>query len=322
MQNLLNYTGWKKWCPTVEECADFEAEGKLPFDLLENEYLIIYEDKELTKPIQQYCYENNELRKVGWQSIKVPKIKLAEPESATADEILAGKNDAKSLRKAAKRKSKNKYSNKEEIITPRNVEQAILLDMLKDSTKLVKVILGCFGSGKTYLTINVALQRLFNGEFEKIIFIRNNVKVANTFDYGYLKGDLTQKMLPWLTPVADSIGLNNTLNMIDKGTLVAEPLSMIRGRNFSNSLVFCDEVEQLSLDHLKLILGRCGAGSELVLCGDLRQRDLDIFEKSKGMEKLINTFKGDKRFSYVYLTKSERGPIAQMADDLDKACKK
>lgn len=316
MQNLLNYTGWKKWCPTAEEYADFEAEGKLPFELLENEYLIICEDKELTRPIQQYCYENGQLRRISWQSIKVPKIKLTELVPASKDEILASKNDAKSLRKSAKKK--NRYCNKEEIITAKNVEQACLIDLLHDRNKPNKLVLGCFGSGKTLLCIDAALEALNKGEFDKIIFIRNNVKVAGSFDIGYIPGSQDEKMYPFFANLVDHVGKSGIAQMLAQDKLEIEPLSTIRGRNFSRSIIFVDEAENLLLSNCKLILGRCEDGSEVWWAGDISQRDLASFEKSKGVETMIKAFKGNPLFGYVYLTKSERGPVASMADKLDE----
>lgn len=189
MTNTLNFTGWKKWCPTAEEYEAFEVEGKLPFELLENEYLIIYEDMALEKPQAQYCYENGKFRRVSYGSIVVPKSKMPQLEEPTKDEIKATKNDSKSIRKSAKKVKKN------DTIFPRNIEQVCAIDLLKDRTKPVKLLLGTFGSGKTYLAINTALEALYKGEFEKIIWIRNNVRVADTPDLGILPGNVNDKLI-------------------------------------------------------------------------------------------------------------------------------
>ena len=187
VQNNM-YTGWRKWCPTAEEWEALEVEGKLPFELLENEYLLIYEDEKFTKLINQYCYEKGELRRVSYGSITVSNTKQ-EDEIIDPDLL---KNDSKSLKKAAKKPRKKKS----ETIFPRNPEQIILIDLLKDRTKPVKLTLGGFGSGKSMLMILAALEAINKGEFDRLIVVRNNVKVADSFDIGYLKGSLEDKMLP------------------------------------------------------------------------------------------------------------------------------
>lgn len=312
MTNTLNFTGWKKWCPTAEEYEAFEVEGKLPFELLENEYLIIYEDMALEKPQAQYCYENGKFRRVSYGSIVVPKSKMPQLEEPTKDEIKATKNDSKSIRKSAKKVKKN------DTIFPRNIEQVCAIDLLKDRTKPVKLLLGTFGSGKTYLAINTALEALYKGEFEKIIWIRNNVRVADTPDLGILPGNVNDKLILWGLPIADVAGESAMKAMLNNGTLSIEPLQTLRGRNFSNSILICDEAENLSLSHIKLILGRAGEGSEVWFLGDLSQKDLKVFEKSKGIENMIECLKGNKLFTYTFLVKSERSEIARLADTLDK----
>ena len=105
--------------------------------------------------------------------------------------------------------------------------------------------------------------------------------------------------------------------MLDKGTLQVEPLQSIRGRNFANSLIICSEAENLTYDHLKLIVARVADGSCLLINGDVRQRDMATFEKSQGLEQFIDCLKGEKLFGYVYLPKTERSETARLADKLD-----
>ncbi len=98
---------------------------------------------------------------------------------------------------------------------------------------------------------------------------------------------------------------------------MVEPLQSLRGRNFENTLIMCSEAENLTFDHLKLIVARAAEGSEVWLDGDIRQRDKAAFEKSKGLEKFIQCLAGEKLFGYVKLIKSERSPTAALADKLD-----
>ena len=311
MTNTLNFTGWKKWCPTAEEYEAFEVEGKLPFELLENEYLIICEDAELTKPINQYCYENGELRRVSYGSIVVPKSKMPQLEEPTKDDILKSKNDAKSLKKVASKKS-----SKKDIIYPRNIEQVCAIDLLKDTNKTIKLITGSWGTGKTMLLVSSAINLLKNGYYDKIIWIRNNIDVKDTKDMGALPGEAIEKLLPYLGPFIDHVGEDEVKCMINNGNLVVEPLQFLRGRNFERAIIMCSEAENLTKEHIQLIIARAASESILMFDADTRQRDKAIFDTSKGIERMIESLAGEPLFGYVHLTKSERSETAALADKI------
>lgn len=118
--------------------------------------------------------------------------------------------------------------------------------------------------------------------------------------------------------MADVIGETDLKSMLKNDMFAIEPLQTLRGRNFNDSIIICDECEALTLSHIKLILGRIGEGSEVWFLGDLQQKDLPIFEKSKGVENMIECLKGNKLFSYTFLVKSERSEVARLADILDR----
>lgn len=313
MINQSNYTGWKKWCPTPKEWEEFEVDGVLPFELIENEYLIICEDEELLKPIDQYCYEDGKLRRVSYGSIVVPKSKLTTVNTPSIDEELL-KNDSKSLKKAAK--SKNKYNNKSEIIYPKNIEQVCAIDLMKDTTKTIKLLTGGWGCGKSLLLITSALEMLSNGVVDKIIWVRNNVDLKGTKDLGILPGEVLDKLLPYLGPFIDHVGKSGVKAMLDKEILEIEPLQSLRGRNFERAIIMCSEAENLLAEHLQLIIARAAEGSYVFLDADNRQRDRAEFEKSRGVERMIESLSGEKLFGYVHLVKSERSATASLADKI------
>lgn len=316
---LVNYTGWKKWSPTADEMTAFEVDGRLPFELLENEYLIICEDKELKKPVQQYCYEKGQLRRVSYGSIKVPRIKIPESgsnEGASAEDLKSAKNDGKSLRKGAKKRSTNKYSNKEEIIYPRNIEQVCAIDLMQDDSKTIKLITGSWGTGKTMLLVTSALQRLHNGKAKRIVWIRNNVDVKGTKDLGALPGDIVQKLYGFLGPFIDYVGKPGVKARLENGSLEVEPLQSLRGRNFKDSIIMCSEAENLMAENIQLIIARAAEGSYCFFDADNRQRDKIDFEKSRGIERLIESLAGEPLFGYVHLMKSERSATASLADKI------
>ena len=95
------------------------------------------------------------------------------------------------------------------------------------------------------------------------------------------------------------------------------PLGILRVRSLRNSIILCSEAENLTKEHIQLIIGRVDEGSELWLDADLKQRDKAVFEKSAGLETLIQKLAGHKLFGYVHLVKTERSETARLADLLD-----
>ena len=297
----ITYTGWKKWTPTSEDWVELYANGTVPVQLKENEYLIVKSDGNSTI---FYCYENGQLRKFTGGSIKTTKDDTAV--------LLEPKQDGK------QHSSSQKYSKgKNVVITPRNEEQVCAFDLMKDPTKTVKLLTGTWGTGKTLILVSAALEALKAGRFKRIVWIRNNVDVKDTKDLGALPGEVIDKLLPFLGPFIDHAGENSVRTMLNKGTLVVEPLQSLRGRNFDDTLIMCSEAENLTKEHIQLIIARAAEGSEVWFDADNRQRDKASFERSKGIETLIERFAGQKLFGYVHLVKSERSETAAMADLLN-----
>lgn len=300
MKNLV-YTGWTKWTPTSEEWVDLYTENKVPVELLENEYLIVKSENEATL---FYCNENNKLRKFTGGAIKTSREAIVVEESMMENKKASSKTKAYSKGKNA-------------AITPRNEEQVCAFDLMKDPNKTIKLLTGTWGTGKTLILVSAALEALKYGRFEKIVWIRNNVDVKDTKDLGALPGDVLDKLLPFLGPFIDHAGVNSVKTMLTKGILVVEPLQSLRGRNFDNTLIMCSEAENLTKEHIQLIIARAAEGSEVWFDADNRQRDKASFEKSRGIETLIERLKGQKLFGYVHLIKSERSETAAMADLLN-----
>ena len=300
----ITYTGWKKWIPTSDEWAELYATGTVPISLKENEYLIVKSEGSSTI---FYCYENGQLRKFTGGSIKTTK-----------DDTPVLLESSKSKQDDKQHSSAQKYSKgKNVVIVPRNDEQVCAFDLMKDPSKTVKLLTGTWGTGKTLILVSAALEALKAGRFKKIVWIRNNVDVKDTKDLGALPGEVIDKLLPFLGPFIDHAGENSVRTMLNKGTLVVEPLQSLRGRNFDDTLIMCSEAENLTKEHIQLIIARAAEGSEVWFDADNRQRDKASFERSRGIETLIERFAGQKLFGYVHLVKSERSETAAMADLLN-----
>lgn len=204
------------------------------------------------------------------------------------------------------------------VMKPRNVEQIAAMDLVLDDSITVKLITGTWGTGKTLCLVNAALKSLEERKFDKIVWIRNNVAVKDTDALGALPGTELEKVLPYVMPMADHCGgIEGIERLIANGSLEVIPLGFLRGRSIKNSIIISSEAENLTKEHIQLLLGRVDEGSQLWLDADCRQRDKAVFEKSKGVETLVERLMGNKLFGCVHLVKSERSATAQLADLLN-----
>ena len=203
-------------------------------------------------------------------------------------------------------------------IKPRNPEQTLAFDMIQDKGITIKVLSGGFGSGKSYLMISNALKMIEDGRFDKLVYIRNPITVSNITDIGFLPGELESKLKPGAMVLADHLGGETGLNMqIMAGNISIEYIGNIRGRDYKNCILYCTEAENLTKEHVQLLIGRIAEGSELWLDGDFKQTDSPIFRNNNGLLTSVQKLSGHKNFGYVQLKKTERSETAAMADLLD-----
>lgn len=203
-------------------------------------------------------------------------------------------------------------------VKPRNIQQQLAVDMLYNQDITINMIAGRFGSGKTYLMCAAALELLEKGKYDKIVYVRNNVEVKNSKPIGHLPGSYNEKLLPFAMPLADHLGGTDSLEiMLNQGKVEIVHLGFIRGRDIKNSIIMCSEVENMTKEHIQLLIGRVGEGSALWLDGDVKQVDMDVFVQNSGMQIALDKLKGHPRFGYVKLLKTERSETAAMADLLD-----
>lgn len=203
-------------------------------------------------------------------------------------------------------------------VKPRNLQQQLALDMLYEQDITVKVLVGKFGTGKDYLMTSAAVDQLERGKFDKIVWVRNNIEVKNSKPIGHLPGDYKDKLLPFAMPLADHLGGVEGLEyMLSNNKVELVHLGFIRGRDIKNSIIMCSEAENMTKEHIQLLLGRVGEGSSLWINGDYKQVDGDVFMKNSGLIIAVDKLKGHPRFGFVKLLKTERSETAAMADLLD-----
>lgn len=204
-------------------------------------------------------------------------------------------------------------------IKPVNAKQILAFNMLQDKVSTIKVIQGGFGVGKDFLMISHAISLLENPNsgIHKIIWIRNNVEVKDTNPLGFLPDGKMEKLLPFAMPLADHLGGVEGLTMlVDEKKIQIEHLGFMRGRDFKNAIIYVTECENNTKEHMQLLIGRVGEGSQLWVNGDLKQIDDKKFETNNGLNAL-KKLAGKHKFSLVTLDKVERSETAQLADLLD-----
>ena len=203
-------------------------------------------------------------------------------------------------------------------VKPRNIQQQLALDMLYNQDITVKFLAGKFGTGKDYLMSSAAIDLVEKGKYNKIVWVRNNIEVKNSKPIGHLPGDYNDKLLPFAMPLADHLGGVDGLEiMMNQGKIELVHLGFIRGRDIRDSIIMCSEAENMTKEHIQLLLGRVGEGSSLWVNGDYKQVDGEVFVKNSGLIIAVNKLKGHPRFGYVKLLKTERSETAAMADLLD-----
>lgn len=210
-------------------------------------------------------------------------------------------------------------------INARNSEQAFALTaLLSDDIKLVSLG-GKAGSGKTLLALAAGLE--CRSRYRQILLSRPTVPLSNR-DLGFLPGDISAKMDPYMQPLFDNLNvIRQAGGDTDRGDKIQElleghkleitPLAYIRGRSLSRMYFIVDEAQNLTPHEIKTIITRAGEGTKIVFTGDIRQIDHPYLDaRSNGLTYLINRMVGQPIYAHIALEKSERSPLAELAADL------
>ncbi|MCA9732992.1 MAG: PhoH family protein [Deferribacteres bacterium] len=211
-------------------------------------------------------------------------------------------------------------------ITPRNAEQTFALNALLDTNIQLVTIAGKAGTGKTLLALAAALERRKN--YRQIYLARPVVPLSNK-DIGYLPGDISAKLDPYMQPLYDNLAvIRNQFNEKDRNNerirdylenekLIITPLSYIRGRSLSRIYFIVDEAQNLTPHEIKTIITRAGEGTKMIFTGDIFQIDHPYLDtNSNGLTYLIEKMKGQEIYAHVMLEKGERSPLAELASNV------
>ena len=206
-------------------------------------------------------------------------------------------------------------------IYPRNPEQRCLFNILQQKDISIVYAGGQFGTGKSFILNNYAISQLEKGKISKIVYVPNNAYTANTVDLGALPGDLLDKTIGQIGPLLDLVGIDQIKDWINTEQLEVVPIQFIRGRSFSDSIIIVNEAQNLTEDHIKLLLARVGENSRIFFDGDYKQTDSPIFKNKNGLKLLLELRKSpvfSKIFATVKLKTIERSLTAQASSYLDR----
>ena len=171
--------------------------------------------------------------------------------------------------------------------TPKNENQRRYVDALQNKNISMVVNLGPAGTGKTLFACHSAIQELRNGNIQRIIITRPVVSVDE--EIGFLPGNIAMKMDPWTRPIFDIFlecySQTEIDSMIRAGVIEISPLAFMRGRTFKKSFIIADEMQNSSPNQMFMLLTRIGAGSKMIITGDLHQSDRGT---RNGLADLVN----------------------------------
>ena len=204
-----------------------------------------------------------------------------------------------------KRKPKNPIKFKIEL----NQEQKEAKSKILENT--VTLLAGSAGSGKTLLACQIALEKLFMKEVEKIIITRPTVSKE---EIGFLPGDLREKMDPWVQPIYQNMyALYDRVKIekhIQEGDIEIVPVSFMRGRTFLDSIVIVDEAQNVTHEQMEMIVTRLGLRSKMIICGGDNQVDLKN-KRDSGFRFLYTASKKIKNLAAISLKTNHRNPIVE-----------
>lgn len=174
--------------------------------------------------------------------------------------------------------------------------------------------IGPAGTGKTYLAVACAVDALEKEEVDRILLVRPAVEAGEKL--GFLPGDLTQKVDPYLRPLYDALyemlGFERVSKLMEKNVIEVAPLAFMRGRTLNNSFVILDESQNTTREQMKMFLTRIGFGSTAVITGDITQVDLPKGTQS-GLLHAMKVLDGVKDIGFTQFTAKDvvRHPLVQ-----------
>jgi PhoH-like ATPase len=212
-------------------------------------------------------------------------------------------------------------------ISPLNLEQTFALSAVMDDKISLVTLTGKAGTGKTLLAMAAGLHKVFvEDRYRRVLVFRPTMPVGR--DIGFLPGDVSEKMQPWMQPIYDALELireqdrqsaNRCLppDIFESDELSVEPLTYIRGRSIPRQFIIIDEAQNLTPLEVKTVVTRVGRGTKIIMTGDPHQIDNPYVDAlSNGLIYLVDRFRHSELAAHVGLRKGERSMLAETAANL------
>ena len=189
-------------------------------------------------------------------------------------------------------------------IRPRGANQIAYMKSMRDHDLAFGI--GPAGTGKTYLAVAAAVDALEHEQVRRIVLVRPAVEAGERL--GFLPGDMSQKVDPYLRPMYDALydmlGADRVTRLIERNVIEIAPLAFMRGRSLNESFVILDEAQNTSVEQMKMFLTRIGFGSRAVVTGDVTQIDLPSGQQSglKNATRILDEVDG---IAFTFFTKKD-----------------
>jgi phosphate starvation-inducible PhoH-like protein len=174
--------------------------------------------------------------------------------------------------------------------------------------------IGPAGTGKTYLAVACAVEALQADRVRRLILVRPAVEAGERL--GFLPGDLTQKVDPYLRPMYDALyemmGFDRVARFIERNVIEVAPLAFMRGRSLNDSFIILDEAQNTTIEQMKMFLTRIGFGSRAVVTGDITQTDLPAGKQS-GLSHVVQVLRNVEGVAFTFFDAHDvvRHPLVQ-----------
>lgn len=201
-------------------------------------------------------------------------------------------------------------------VKPKNEEQACAIDLLNNNNIPIKIIAGTYGSGKTYLTVKVALHKVLEeGQHSKIMMIRNPIGSGEAI--GFLTGDKDNKTKDFFKPIVQHLegGEQEAYYLEQRGQLIKEIPYYIKGLSIEDTFVIVDEAEDLDVKLLKLVGTRLADKSAIVFSGDFKQAE-GKYMHNNGLQQAIDKLKGNPLVGIVVMEEDVRSEASKVFAEL------
>jgi len=255
--------------------------------------------KKAAEAIQQLFAETSGADNISKQTIMLLLKSLDADFTTDPDKLKSKLNDAAIILK-------------DSTIKPRTRNQRHFLKSIQQFD--INFGIGPAGTGKTFLAVANAVSALEKETVNRIVLTRPAVEAGENL--GFLPGDLTQKIDPYLRPLYDCLyemlGVERITKLISKGVIEIAPLAFMRGRTLNDSFVILDEGQNTTKEQMKMFLTRIGFGSRAVITGDITQVDLPQKTQS-GLRHVVNLLHDISAIQFTFFTSQDvvRHPIVQ-----------